>query len=177
MNNIDTTYIYELSINNVPFYIGKTKNPNDRLRIHKKTYGKNIELTIIDSINSFEKKDWKPLETFWITQYKSWGFNLLNKNEGGGGRKAFINDWKEYLKEYQKTDKHKEYLKKYYLKNKSHIKEYNKTDKAKEYLKLYMKKYSKTDTFKEGIKKYSKTDKYLEYQRQWRQRKKDNLNK
>ena len=77
------TMIYELSKNNVPFYIGKTSRNAFRSRKskHKQKYGKDTVFTVIDESNL----DWKLLEPFWIAQYKAWGFNLLNKNNGGGG--------------------------------------------------------------------------------------------
>jgi hypothetical protein len=64
-------------------YIGKTKN--SRKSDHKRKFGDKIEYSEIDEINSLDKKDWEPLETYWINQFKSWGFEVLNKNEGGGG--------------------------------------------------------------------------------------------
>jgi hypothetical protein len=64
-------------------YIGKTKN--NRKSSHKKTFGKNIIYNEIDKINSLNKQDWEPLETYWIEQFKVWGFEVLNENKGGGG--------------------------------------------------------------------------------------------
>jgi hypothetical protein len=64
-------------------YIGKTKN--NRNSNHKKTFGKNIIYTEVDEINSLNKKDWEPLESYWIEQFRQWGFDVLNKNKGGGG--------------------------------------------------------------------------------------------
>ena len=64
-------------------YIGKTIN--SRKSSHKKTFGENIVYSEIDEINSLDVKHWKPLETYWINQFKVWGFNVLNDNEGGGG--------------------------------------------------------------------------------------------
>lgn len=64
-------------------YIGKTKN--SRKTDHKYRFGSEIEYAEIDEIKSLDKKDWKGLETYWIDQFKAWGFNLLNKNKGGGG--------------------------------------------------------------------------------------------
>ena len=74
-------YIYTLSINESIFYIGKTKDLNKRLANHKITYGKNILLEVLD-----ETDDWRWCEMFWIEQFRQWGFNLSNKNKGGGGR-------------------------------------------------------------------------------------------
>jgi hypothetical protein len=64
-------------------YIGKTKN--SRKNDHKFHFGSQIEYSEIDEIDSLDKKHWKPLETYWINQFKAWGFNVLNENEGGGG--------------------------------------------------------------------------------------------
>lgn len=64
-------------------YIGKTKNC--RYKDHKKKYGFNIVYTIIDNIKSLECKNWEPFETYWIEQFRQWGFDVLNKNKGGGG--------------------------------------------------------------------------------------------
>ena len=63
-------------------YIGKTKN--SRIGSHKRTYGKNITYTIIDEIYSLDHKLWKPLESYWIEQFRQWGFELMNINKKGG---------------------------------------------------------------------------------------------
>jgi hypothetical protein len=82
--NITKIYLVEncFGISN-KVYIGKTKN--SREKAHKRKFGEQIKYTYIDSINSLEYKDWKPLETYWINQFKAWGFDVLNENEGGGG--------------------------------------------------------------------------------------------
>jgi hypothetical protein len=64
-------------------YIGKTKN--SRKSFHKKRFGKDILYSYIDEINSLDGKDWKPLECYWIEQFRQWGFDLMNLNSGGGG--------------------------------------------------------------------------------------------
>jgi hypothetical protein len=66
-------------------YIGKTKNPKRRKRDHSIKYGYNITYTEIDEVNSLKSKDWKPLECYWIEQFRVWGFKIMNKNKGGGG--------------------------------------------------------------------------------------------
>jgi hypothetical protein len=93
MKNI--TYIYlieniEPGANKV--YIGKTKN--SREKEHKKRWGNQITYTIIDKINSLDRKEWKPLETYWIHQFKQWGFELLNCNDGGGGMEYATDEFK-----------------------------------------------------------------------------------
>jgi len=63
-------------------YIGKTRN--SRIGPHKRTYGKNITYTVIDEIYSLDHKLWKPLESYWIEQFRQWGFELMNINKKGG---------------------------------------------------------------------------------------------
>jgi hypothetical protein len=66
-------------------YIGKTFTPKNRRHQHKRKYGIKASFIVIDTIDSFSSKDWKPLETYWIEQFRQWGFNILNQNSGGGG--------------------------------------------------------------------------------------------
>jgi hypothetical protein len=64
-------------------YIGKTIN--NRKKDHKRTYGSQIHYSEIDGISTLNKEDWKFWESYWIEQFKQWGFKVLNKNQGGGG--------------------------------------------------------------------------------------------
>ena len=64
-------------------YIGKTKN-NNRYYGHQSKYGLQIKYTIIDEIQSLSHGDWEPLETYWIEQFKQWGFDVINKRKKGG---------------------------------------------------------------------------------------------
>jgi hypothetical protein len=79
------TYIYLVEISSDQVYIGKTVNPKSREYCHNLTHGKQIKFGVIDQIPSINSKDWKPLECYWIEQFKQWGFVVLNKNNGGGG--------------------------------------------------------------------------------------------
>jgi hypothetical protein len=97
-----TTHIYlieNIEANSNKVYIGKTKDSNkhNRKYTHKQTYGKQISFTIIDSINSLNRKDWRILESYWIEQFKIWGFNVINKNNGGGGPEFFTEESKNKL--------------------------------------------------------------------------------
>jgi len=81
------TYIYLIThIDNDPYkvYIGKTINIHSRKLKHYKSFGKNILFNIIDESLSL-RKYWEPLESYWIEQFKQWGFDVINKNKGGGG--------------------------------------------------------------------------------------------
>lgn len=75
-------YIYSLENKNNIFYIGKTNNTSRRRSIHRKNYGYEIELFIIDEVL---ENEWKFWECYWIQQFKAWGFELTNLNNGGGG--------------------------------------------------------------------------------------------
>ncbi len=80
-------------------YVGKTTNPKKRLANHisstnrneEKSYKNNWiksllienlkpEIEVIDQIDSI---NWEWLEEYWISQFKSWGFNLTNMTNGG----------------------------------------------------------------------------------------------
>ena len=77
-------YIYFLEKNNNVFYVGKTKNPKRREYDWKREFGEDINFNLVDEIED-DKKIWKFWENYWIQQFKQWGFNLINQNEGGGG--------------------------------------------------------------------------------------------
>jgi hypothetical protein len=68
-------------------YIGKTKN--NRLKDHKKKFGNTIEYSYIDEVDSLEHKNWEPLESYWIEQFKAWGFEVVNKRKKGGSGPEF----------------------------------------------------------------------------------------
>ncbi len=85
MINITSIYLIE-GIDNSPYkvYIGKTKNPKMREYSHKKIYGNHIIFNVIDNTSSLKYNDWEPLETYWIEQFKQWGFEVINKRKKGG---------------------------------------------------------------------------------------------
>lgn len=85
--------IYILEKNNQPFYIGKAKDSTRRKHLHRKTYGLDIKLCAIDEV-----EDWKFWESYWIEQFKQWGFNLLNKNKGGGGPEQYSEEQKQKMR-------------------------------------------------------------------------------
>lgn len=93
-------YIYTLSIDGLIFYIGKTTNLNKRLANHKQTYGNNILLEVLDKTDN-----WRWCEMFWIEQFRCWGFNLKNKNKGGGGNDYLNDDIKQRIGKNQPSTK------------------------------------------------------------------------
>lgn len=95
------SYIYILidPIDQKIKYVGKTDHPikrlNEHIRKHKYTITyKNNWITkllnnnlkpILEIIDIVPFKEWGFWETYWITQIKSWGFNLYNLTLGGEG--------------------------------------------------------------------------------------------
>jgi len=104
MNKITKIYLVENCYGDPnKIYIGKTKN--SRKRAHESKLGINIKYTIIDEINSLDVVDWKPLESYWIEQFRNWGFDVLNKNEGGGGPIFQTQEAKMKYKQWRKGKK------------------------------------------------------------------------
>ena len=110
----DKTYIYLISnieYNPNKVYVGKTNNYNNRKYSHLKKYGNKIKFSIIDEVDSIKSIEWKPLECYWIEQFRQWGFQLMNKNNGGGGAdrktlksiEATINKLKKPIIQYTKN--------------------------------------------------------------------------
>ena len=112
-----TTLIYAYTKNNEA-YIGKTKNPSKRKLAHKKLYN-NWDYKVLDEIPSVKKEDWKPYETAWIQIYNEWGYEMLNKNKGGGGPDG----WRTELD-------NTEYQKQWRLKNPNYDQQYNQNNKS-----------------------------------------------
>jgi hypothetical protein len=77
-----TVIYYLCKEDGIPFYIGKTNDTNQRKYNHRRKYGSNILLEILDEVN---KEDWRFWEKYYIFLFKSWGFKLTNQNNGGGG--------------------------------------------------------------------------------------------
>ena len=88
----------------VPFYVGKTKNSlKKREREHKnKLQNKNIVLETIDEVFDSEWKFW---EKHYISLFRSWGFELENRNDGGGGSTSRSEEFKNRLSQQRKGKK------------------------------------------------------------------------
>ena len=98
---ISKTYIYTLSDHNGNVrYVGKSDNPTKRLWTHisesKKGFDnhkhrwmrwllKNENFPILDIIDEVFVDDWRFWESYWIEQFKAWGFKLTNSTKGGDG--------------------------------------------------------------------------------------------
>jgi hypothetical protein len=77
------TRIYLLERNRVPFYVGKTLQ---KIKDHFYTHGERKINSKIIEIDIVEDNEWRFWESWYIELFKSWGFELENKNNGGGGR-------------------------------------------------------------------------------------------
>jgi hypothetical protein len=87
------TSIYILERNGIPFYIGKAKDVVRRKHAHRKIFGLDIQSYVIDEV-----EDWKYWESYWISQFKTWGFTLENKNNGGGGPSSYTEEQKQKMR-------------------------------------------------------------------------------
>jgi group I intron endonuclease len=93
----EVVYIYLIldPRDNFKGYIGKTVDFKKRKRQHLlvnennkkcawikklKSLGMTPEFVVLDCI---AKEDWEFWEKYWISQFKTWGFNLMNHTEGG----------------------------------------------------------------------------------------------
>lgn len=100
-----TTSIYLISdeIGNIR-YIGKSNNPrrrlnqhiNDSFNLHKYNWLQSIikrgyfpKIEVIDEVPIDEWEFW---EVYWISQFKTWGFNLLNVSKGGSDMSYVITE-------------------------------------------------------------------------------------
>lgn len=90
-------------------YIGKTVT--SRYNAHKRTFGKYIIYDVIDEIDTMDQSQWKPLESYWIEQFKHWGFLVMNKNSGGSGPSYLCEEQKENLRVPKKNKKNFSYPK------------------------------------------------------------------
>lgn len=97
-----TTKIYTLSdpITNEIRYVGKSNNPLKRyykhidestknVKTHKNNWIKKLlsenKKPILEIIDEVLIEEWVFWETYWISQIKAWGFNLVNNTYGGEG--------------------------------------------------------------------------------------------
>ena len=48
-----------------------------------------IIYTILEEVNGLAYKLWEPLETYWIEQFRQWGFEVVNKRKKGGSGPEF----------------------------------------------------------------------------------------
>jgi len=93
---MEHTKIYYLHFgDNIPFYVGKTKNEYHRLANHKKTFGDNIHMKIISEV-----LNWRKWEKYYIEKFKNQGYSLQNKNNGGGGPEEWTEESIQKIKSH-----------------------------------------------------------------------------
>lgn len=68
-------YIYALEREGVPFYVGKTTNPNARLSAHRANRGPDLTMKILQAIEDQEHAD--RMEAAWIWLYGQ-RYKILN---------------------------------------------------------------------------------------------------
>ncbi len=75
-------FIYSLSIDGAPFYIGKTVNIESRFKKHVSSgrFPNGFKIDIVDEI---PESEWQFWEIHYISLFKCWGFKLYNISEGG----------------------------------------------------------------------------------------------
>jgi len=108
-------------------YVGKTNNIKRRIYNHKResyksnTYKnnwiksliKNGDYPVISILDEVEYEDSAFFETYWISQFKAWGFSLTNLTDGGQGTNGYKwNDDQKQKMRKPKTKKHRENLSK-----------------------------------------------------------------
>lgn len=98
---METVFIYSLSDPETleVRYIGKANDikyrywshlheaKNDLRNQHKCNWIKKLlsqdKLPLIEIVEEVSIDDWQESEKYWIAQFKAWGYNLINKTEGG----------------------------------------------------------------------------------------------
>lgn len=91
--------IYYLENDGIPFYIGKTSINNDRQRLYVHRCVKQHRIDNLIIIDEVEESEWRFWESHYIWLFKSWGFNLDNKNYGGGGPTHMSEHIKEKIRQ------------------------------------------------------------------------------
>jgi hypothetical protein len=96
--------------NEMPIYIGKTiQKINVRKNHHRHRFGHDISVIELDYVD-----DWKFWEKYWIEQFKVWGYDLRNRNSGGGGPTKHSEETKQLMSQQRKgtlfSDAHKNKL-------------------------------------------------------------------
>lgn len=99
MNKVFIYYLHRGD--NIPFYIGKTKNLTDRLREHRYIKGE----CFIEILEEVFIDEWIEKEKFYIKKHIDLGYVLVNQNEGGGGSKIGTKKHTEFSKEKLKNSR------------------------------------------------------------------------
>lgn len=125
-------------------YIGKEKSHQQGSREddHRKTFGIQAKFEYIDKCKGWNYKKWKPLECFWIKHFKDCGFEVLNKNEGGGGPSFHTQETKDKISRNRRDKGHKCMIQ--YDLNGDFIREWDKLNDISNFLKVKYASLSKS---------------------------------
>jgi len=114
-----STYIYTLKdpVTNEVRYVGKANDPNKRILDHikeckssntshkiswiKSLLNRNLK-PIVEILDEVPSNEWEKWEQYWISQMRSWGFNLTNISKGG-----YDNSYKRSIESRKKMRKSK----------------------------------------------------------------------
>jgi hypothetical protein len=113
---MENVYIYTLSDNTGIRYVGKTNNlklrklghinesKSNRYNNHRINWIKSLllknELPIMNVLDIVPNDEWIFWEIYWISQIKTWGFNLVNSTSGGENPPSYKG--KTHTNEYKK---------------------------------------------------------------------------
>lgn len=91
--------------NRLSNHIYEAKNFNDKTEKTKWISSVNyeIEQIILDIVNEETSVFW---EQYWISQFKTWGFQLVNSNNGGGGLGKRSPEFSAWLSQRNKGNKY-----------------------------------------------------------------------
>ncbi len=79
-----TFYIYLITQNNIPIYVGATQDVKRRFKAHKlTTFKDNNEMLLYEVLEECTEDNVSKQEIYWIGYYKNKGHHLLNKSFGG----------------------------------------------------------------------------------------------
>lgn len=84
--------IYYLEQDEKIFYVGYTKNPKTRIIPHRKKFGNDIEMKILEY-----RDDYREAEKQWIDHFRLLGYELENVYEGGNGKGCYPKDAKQVI--------------------------------------------------------------------------------
>jgi hypothetical protein len=86
-NTLEIRYIGKANDLNYRYWAHLHEAKNDLRNQHKCNWIKKLlkegKKPIIEVVEEVPFESWKDSEKFWIAQIKAWGFNLLNKTDGG----------------------------------------------------------------------------------------------
>jgi len=174
------TNIYALldPLTNKIRYVGKANNINSRLYQHLRDNARTHKVSWIKSLNGIkpvlilldeiEEDEWEFWEIYWISQCKTWGFDLVNHSNGGQGVLGTKHtlEHKNKISNSNKGKKHSEESKKLMSESRKGIifSETHKQNLSKSHIGL---KYNSENYGKHFERKIIQYDKEMNFIREW----------